>query len=685
SLIENRTTEGPFLGLTRASSFSNSIQFAKPGTGGSVVAADFDNDGETDIAATNPNTDNVSVWRNNRAYRITTTQFTALPTIAVGDNPSRIYTGDFDRDGKIDLLIIHSTGATTTQITILQNQSTPGNISFSAPINLTNPSALTVAHVADLDGDGKPEIITTSESGNRFSIFKNIHTSGALSATSFAAPFNTTVTGPRGITTGDLNLDGKPEIILTRAAGFLVVYENLIPTTAISITTQPEALVNACEGSSASFATAATGTTNITYQWQKFDGSVFVNMANNATYSGVTTASLNIANASASQAGDYRCLIRGDLAADVFTNVATLVVNALPSPPVVSDVTNCGPGSVTLTASGGAPGEYRWYTQTPLELIAGEVNEAFTTPVLTASTTYLVSIADAFCESARVPITATIASVPAQPVIASSITPVANTVRVCSSSSLTLTAPAGFPSYLWSTGETTQQISPASSGIYSVTVTNAEGCTSPVSAALTVTIIPEPCNNLPPVIVTTVSGIFVEGVVRVDLTPLISDPDNNLDISSLHLLSNSTTAGAAASISTGNELILDYGGVLFSGKDRIGIEVCDLLGACTQQSLEIDVTGDIVIFNGFSPNGDDFNAFFNIQYIDLFPDTRQNKVTIFNRWGDVVFETTNYDNVNRVFTGISKNGSELQAGTYYYKIEFTSGRKTQTGFISLKR
>jgi gliding motility-associated-like protein len=174
-------------------------------------------------------------------------------------------------------------------------------------------------------------------------------------------------------------------------------------------------------------------------------------------------------------------------------------------------------------------------------------------------------------------------------------------------------------------------------------------------------------------------------IVRIDLTPLITDPDDNLDINSLRLLNTSSTAGATASITAGNVLVLDYGGVLFSGKDRIGIEVCDLLGACTQQTLEIEVTGDIVIFNGFSPNGDDFNAFFNIQYIDIFPDTRQNKVTIFNRWGDVVFETTNYDNLNRVFTGISKNGSELPAGSYFYKIEFTSGRKTQTGFISLKR
>jgi gliding motility-associated-like protein len=262
---------------------------------------------------------------------------------------------------------------------------------------------------------------------------------------------------------------------------------------------------------------------------------------------------------------------------------------------------------------------------------------------------------------------------------------VAGAVTACSSSTLTLTAPAGFTSYEWSNGETTQQITVTTSGLYFVTVTNAEGCASPVSASLTVTIIPEPCNNQPPVIVTTVTGIYVEGVVRIDLTPLISDPNDNLDINSLRLLNTSSTAGATASITAGNVLVLDYGGVLFSGKDRIGIEVCDLLGACTQQTLEIEVTGDIVIFNGFSPNGDVFNAFFNIQYIDIFPDTRQNKVTIFNRWGDVVFETTNYDNLNRVFTGISKNGSELPAGSYFYKIEFTSGRKTQTGFISLKR
>ncbi|MBX2964143.1 MAG: VCBS repeat-containing protein [Cyclobacteriaceae bacterium] len=680
-LKENRTRKGPFTAGTFPS-LSPNIILGKPSTNGGIVTADFDRDGWPDIAVTNPGVASMSVYHNQQQPRITAASF-ARTDIAVGTNPSRIYTGDFDNDGRQDLLLYHGAGASSTLIILLHNQSTPGNIVFNR-IDLTNPSAVTTAHIADVDGDGRVDILTASETGNRFSIFKNIYTSGALAATSFASPFNTTVTAPRAIVTADLNVDGKPEIVITRT-GFLEIYQNLIPTTAISITTQPIATVNVCEGGSASFTTAATGTTNITYQWQKFDGSVFVDLVNNTTYSGVTTASLSIANASASEAGDYRCLIKGDLAADIFTNVATLVVNALPLPPDASDATRCGPGSVTLTASGGAPGNYRWYTQTPLALIAGEVNETYTTPVLTTTTTYLVSIADAFCESIRVPVTATVSSIPTQPVIASSITPVGNAVTVCSSATLTLTAPAGFAAYTWSTGETTQQITAATSGNYSVTVTNAEGCASPASASLNVTVIPEPCGNQPPIIISTLTGLSIEGVVRIDLTPLLSDPDDNLDLGSLRVLNTQTTAGASASINAANELILNYGGVLFTGQDRISIEVCDLLGACTQQQLTIYVEGDIIVRTGFSPNGDGQNDFFQIDYINLFPDTQQNKVTIFNRWGDMVFEMANYDNQSRVFRGLSRNGNELPSGTYFYRIEFTSGRKMETGFVSLKR
>jgi hypothetical protein len=351
-ILENRTLNIPGNFVSGAFGFfSGNFVYNKPSANGATITGDFDGDGFADIVTTNPGTDNISIYRNLGVLKISQTQFATRVDLAVGDNPGRIYKGDFDADGKVDLVLYHGAGANPTMLTVFHNTSTVGNLSFTR-FDLTNPSATTVATISDLDGDGKPEIITTSEAGNRFSIFKNTHTGGALTAASFAAPFNTTVTAPRGITTGDINLDGKPEIILTRAAGLLVVYENLVPTVAITITQQPASPNYACENASASFTTAASGTTNITYQWQKFDGSVFVDLVNNTTFSGVTTATLTISNVSSAEAGDYQCVISGDLATSVTTNTANLVFNSLPTPPDVVNGISCGPGVVTLTASG---------------------------------------------------------------------------------------------------------------------------------------------------------------------------------------------------------------------------------------------------------------------------------------------------------------------------------------------
>ncbi|TXI68435.1 MAG: hypothetical protein E6Q41_04105, partial [Cyclobacteriaceae bacterium] len=277
NIIENQTANltGNFTTGTFAS-FQRSL-ITRLTSRGSVVGADFDNDGYADMITSNFTLDNISIYKNGKRYRANATSFEVSVELNVGDNPQRMYTGDFDRDGKLDVLVLHGAGTTSTLLVLLQNTSTVGNISFSR-IDLTNPSASTTAAVADLDGDGRPEIITTSESGNRFSIFKNIHTGGPLTAASFAAPFNTTVTAPRGITTGDLNLDGKPEIILTRAAGLLVVYENFIssfsPPTITSFTP----------------ATGAVGTT-VTITGTNFS----TTPANNIVYFGATKATVTAA------------------------------------------------------------------------------------------------------------------------------------------------------------------------------------------------------------------------------------------------------------------------------------------------------------------------------------------------------------------------------------------------------
>ncbi|MEO7989394.1 MAG: FG-GAP-like repeat-containing protein, partial [Chryseolinea sp.] len=260
-------------------SFSAAINFAKPAINGGAVSADFDNDGLVEFVSTNPTTDNVSIWRNTSAYRIVTSQFTSVGNIAAGDNPGRLYSGDIDVDGKMDFMLYHGAGTNSTLISVFHNQSTTGNIIFNK-VDFTIPAAATVAHIRDLDGDGQPEIIVTSESTDQFFILKNTSTAGTINASSFAAPFITAVTNPRGLTTGDLNADGKPEIIITSAPNSLLIFENSVPTgPTISISSQPTSTA-VCNGSNASLTLTATGASNLTYQWQKFDGSVFNNVTN---------------------------------------------------------------------------------------------------------------------------------------------------------------------------------------------------------------------------------------------------------------------------------------------------------------------------------------------------------------------------------------------------------------------
>lgn len=679
-ILENRLVDNTFVTIP-LSSFSTVINFTRPsGNGGSVVAGDFDGDGFDDAITANSNADNISIFRNLGFGRITTASFAPRVDIAVGDIPSLIYSGDFDADGKLDLLFQYGTGTNPTMLTAMHNTSTVGNISFTR-FDLTNPGNPTRTAIADLDGDGKPEIISTSESGNRFSIFKNIHTSGPLTAASFAAPFNTTVTAPRGITTGDLNLDGKPEIIITRAAGLIAVYENLIPSVSINISTQPS-FTYACENTIATFSVDASGTTNITYRWQKFDGSTYIDLTDGAGYTGTAakTLSINTSVTGFGGNGDYQCRINGDLSPEVFSNSAQLTINGLPSPPDVVGATGCSsPTAVTLTATGGSDGDYSWY-DSPTGGVVLSTNGSFTTPPITTTTTYFVSLRDTFCESARVPVIASI-NILSQAVITANQPIVNSSITTCSTTNLTLSAPAGFSSYAWSNGETTQQIVINASGSYSVTVMDTGGCLSPLSNPISVTVVPAPCNNQPPVISTMPLTTVIGSTLTINLLDLISDADDNLVSVSIVQPPTST---ATTSI-TNNILEINYAGLGFTGTDLLTIQACDLFGECVQQQIEIEVVGEIEVFNAVSPNNDGLNDTFYIKYVNLIPETQNNTVTIFNRWGSKVFEIENYNNDDRVFKGLNLNGGELPSGTYFYKIEFRSDKSPFSGYLVLKR
>jgi gliding motility-associated-like protein len=463
------------------------------------------------------------------------------------------------------------------------------------------------------------------------------------------------------------------------------VFKYLIPSggASITITSQPGGIYNRCEGSNFLFSTDATGTTNITFQWQKFNSgnNTFENLFDGGAYSGTSAKNLILTNIQNAQDGMYRCFIQGDDATPVVTDTAILIVHAMPPLPETLNGERCGPGQVTVSATGALPGEFVWYFDgTTGEPIPNQNDPIYTTDPLTTTTTYWVTIAIGICETARVPVDAIINSVPAKPIITSSIQPVGNTVTICGTANLTLSAPGGFTSYAWSDLSTTQQITVTQSGTYSVVVTNATGCDSPPSDDLMVVFL-QPCSNAPPVIEPTTTSTFIGGQVSIDLAALISDADGNLDLSSLIILQQPSSGALATIVNT--TLELDYNGILFSGVDVLTIQVCDVFNECTQQQLEIMVVGEIEIYNALSPNNDGKNDIFFIRYIDLLESTKNNKVTIFDRWGDVVFEINDYNNTTRVFQGVSDHGKELPTGTYFYKIDFNG--ESKTGYISLKR
>lgn len=95
--------------------------------------------------------------------------------------------------------------------------------------------------------------------------------------------------------------------------------------------------------------------------------------------------------------------------------------------------------------------------------------------------------------------------------------------------------------------------------------------------------------------------------------------------------------------------------------------------ALARVKAEVILPGDIVIYNGVTPDGDGQNDYFVIDNLKNFP---KNTVEIYNRWGVKVFETRGYDTNGNVFNGFSGGRATvtgtkiLPTGTYFYIIEY---------------
>lgn len=89
---------------------------------------------------------------------------------------------------------------------------------------------------------------------------------------------------------------------------------------------------------------------------------------------------------------------------------------------------------------------------------------------------------------------------------------------------------------------------------------------------------------------------------------------------------------------------------------------------------------NLFVFNGISPNGDNLNDVWHIIGIEDFP---TNEVSVFNRWGSLVYKQRGYTNSN-AWDGQS-NEKALPDGTYFYLIELGNGDPAVKGYLQIMR
>ncbi len=101
------------------------------------------------------------------------------------------------------------------------------------------------------------------------------------------------------------------------------------------------------------------------------------------------------------------------------------------------------------------------------------------------------------------------------------------------------------------------------------------------------------------------------------------------------------------------------------------ITATDACGQTGSLSIQVDVDCEVIVPNVFSPNGDGQNDLFFIDGIE----SRGNTVRIYNRWGQLVFEASNYRN--------TWDGDDLSDGTYYYEVLLDGDEAPLTGHVTI--
>jgi uncharacterized protein (TIGR03437 family) len=204
-------------------SFQTAPQFQTTGTlPSALVLGDFNADGKLDLALlgdTGNDTASVTIALGNGDG-----SFQSPTNIAAPPGSNAFAIGDFNHDGKLDLAVLSSQteGAATDGVAIFLGN---GDGTFKAGKSYTvGPYAMSIA-VGDFNGDGKPDLVianngTPAKKGQDANIALLI----GLGDGTFATPVTIPLTAgpgknPFAVVTADFNRDGKPDLAVTMGNG----------------------------------------------------------------------------------------------------------------------------------------------------------------------------------------------------------------------------------------------------------------------------------------------------------------------------------------------------------------------------------------------------------------------------------------------------------------------------------
>jgi gliding motility-associated-like protein len=96
--------------------------------------------------------------------------------------------------------------------------------------------------------------------------------------------------------------------------------------------------------------------------------------------------------------------------------------------------------------------------------------------------------------------------------------------------------------------------------------------------------------------------------------------------------------------------------------------------ASWSNELSLNFKHEISIPNVFTPNGDEYNQRFEIAKLEMYP---ENELTIFNRWGNIVYHKKGYQG--------EWDGGNVSPGVYFYSLRLNSSSSPYRGWVQIIR